>query len=37
VATDIPVLTSITFGKHGSLWATRNALTPGGAEIFRVR
>jgi len=37
VETDIPVLTSITFGKHGSLWATRNALTPGGAEIFRVR
>jgi hypothetical protein len=37
VETDIPVLTSITFGKRGSLWATRNALTPGGAEIFRVR
>jgi hypothetical protein len=37
VETDIPVLTSITFAKHGSLWATRNALTPGGVEIFRVR
>ena len=36
VATGIPVLTAITFGKDGSLWATRNALTPGGVEVFRV-
>jgi hypothetical protein len=36
VADGIPVLTSITFGKDGSLWATRNALTPGSAEVFQV-
>lgn len=36
VADGIPVLTSITFGKDGSLWATRNALNPGSAEVFNV-
>ncbi|HEU4541448.1 MAG TPA: hypothetical protein VFR23_10015 [Jiangellaceae bacterium] len=36
VAGGIPVLTSITFGKDGSLWATSNALTPGSAEVFQV-
>lgn len=36
VATDIPVLTAITFGKDGTLWATRNALTPGGAEVIEL-
>ena len=36
VATGIPVLTAISFGKNGSLWATRNSLTPGGAEVTRI-
>lgn len=36
VATGIPVLTAITFGKDGALWATRNSLTPGGAEVVAV-
>jgi hypothetical protein len=37
VATDIIELTAITFGKDGSLWATRNAVfTPEPAEVFRV-
>lgn len=36
VADGIPMLTAITFGKDGSLWATRNALVPGGAEVFQV-
>ncbi len=36
VASGIPVLTAITFGKDGALWATRNALTPGQAEVFEV-
>jgi len=36
VASGIPVLTAITFGKDGSLWATRNALAPGGAEVVRI-
>jgi hypothetical protein len=37
VETDVPILTSIAFGKHGRLWATRNALIPGQVEVFRVR
>jgi len=36
VATGIPILTAITFGKDGALWATRNALIPGQAEVFEV-
>jgi len=36
VATHVPVPTAITFGKDGSLWATENALTPGGAEVVRI-
>jgi hypothetical protein len=36
VASGIPILTAITFGKDGTLWATRNALTPGQAEVFEV-
>jgi hypothetical protein len=36
VATGIPMLTSITFGKDGTLWATRNALVPGQAEVIEI-
>lgn len=36
VATDIPIVTAITFGTDGTLWATRNALIPGSAEVFEV-
>jgi hypothetical protein len=36
VATGIPMLTAITFGNDGTLWATRNALIPGQAEVFAV-
>lgn len=36
VATGIPVLTAITFGKDGTLWATRNSLTFGGAEVIEL-
>ncbi|HEX6300930.1 MAG TPA: hypothetical protein VF148_10740 [Acidimicrobiia bacterium] len=37
VATEIPELTAITFGKDGILWATRNAVfTPEPAEVFQV-
>lgn len=36
VATEIPILTAITFGNDGALWATRNALIPGMAEVFKV-
>ena len=37
VASDVPVPTAITFDKRGALWATRNALTPGAAEVVKVR
>jgi sugar lactone lactonase YvrE len=37
VETSIPMLTAITFGKDGSLWATTNALVPGAAEVIQVR
>ena len=33
----IPVPSAIAFEKDGTLWATRNTITPGGAEIFKVR
>ncbi|MEL7834537.1 ScyD/ScyE family protein [Fodinibius sp. Rm-B-1B1-1] len=36
VASGIPILTAITFGNDGTLWATRNALIPGAAEVFMV-
>lgn len=36
VASGIPMLTSITFGKDGTLWATRSSLIPGVAEVFKV-
>lgn len=36
IATNIPIVTAITFGKDGSLWATRNALIPGVADVFKV-
>lgn len=32
----IPMLTAITFGKDGSLWATRNALIPGAGEVIQI-
>lgn len=35
-ATGIPILTAITFGTDGSLWATQNALIPGSAEVIQV-
>lgn len=37
VATGIPILTAITFGKKGDLWATQNALIPGLAEVINVQ
>lgn len=33
----IPILTAITFGKDGSLWATKNALIPGLAEVIEIQ
>jgi len=36
VATDIPILTAITFGKDGTLWATKNALLPGEATVVEI-
>lgn len=33
VATGIPVHTSVTFDRSGTPWVSRNALTPGGAEV----
>lgn len=36
VATDIPILTAITFDARGHLWASRNALIPGLAEVYQV-
>jgi hypothetical protein len=36
VATGIPILTAITFGLDGSLWATENALIPGLAGVIAV-
>ena len=33
VASDIPILTSITFGKDGKLWVAKNALIPPIAEV----
>ena len=36
IATSIPMLTAISFDKHGNLWATRNALIPGLAEVIQI-
>lgn len=36
IATGIPMLTAIAFDQSGALWATRNALIPEMAEVFRV-
>ena len=36
VATGIPVLTAITFGKGRTLWATKNALIPSSADIVKI-
>lgn len=36
VVTGIPILTAITFGKDGTLWATQNALIPGSAEVIQI-
>lgn len=36
VASDIPILTAITFGTDGTLWATRNALIPGQGEVVAI-
>ena len=36
VATGIPVLTAITFGNDGTLWATKNALIPGSADVVKI-
>jgi hypothetical protein len=36
VATQIPVPTAIAFDKRGTLWATRNALTLGSAEVVAI-
>jgi|GEM_PF-940334 len=36
VITGVPIHTAITFGKDGSLWATKNALIPNLAEVIKV-
>lgn len=36
IATGIPLLTAISFDKDGNLWAIRNGLIPGQAEVFKV-
>ncbi|NNE75019.1 MAG: ScyD/ScyE family protein [Acidimicrobiales bacterium] len=36
IADEIPLVTAITFDRDGDLWATRNALIPGLAEVFEV-
>lgn len=36
VASDIPLLTAITFDKDGRLYATRNSLIPGLAEVVEI-
>jgi hypothetical protein len=35
-ASGIPILTAITFGKDGTLWATKNALVPGSATVVEI-
>ncbi len=36
VVTGIPILTAITFGNDGTLWATQNALIPDLAEVIAI-
>jgi hypothetical protein len=36
VASGIPILTAITFGENGGLWATENALIPGLASVIQI-
>ena len=36
VATGVPVHTSVAIDKKGTTWVTRNALTPGGAEVISL-
>ena len=36
VASGIPILTAITFDKDGRLWATKNSLIPGQAEVIEI-
>jgi hypothetical protein len=36
VASGIPIPTAMTFGKHGSIWVTKNALIPGLAEVVEL-
>ncbi len=36
VASSVPMVTAVTVGKRGSIWATRNALSPGQAKVFRL-
>lgn len=36
VATGIPILTAITFGTDGTLWATKNALIPDMATVVEI-
>ena len=35
-ATGIPILTAITFGKDGTIWATKNALLPDKAAVVEL-
>ncbi|QYA24509.1 ScyD/ScyE family protein [Gramella sp. MT6] len=37
IASGIPILTSITFDKDGKLYATKNALIPGLAEVIEIQ
>jgi hypothetical protein len=37
VATGIPILTAIAFGDRGALYATKNALIPGEAQVIRIK
>lgn len=37
IASGVPILTALAFDGHGTLWATRNALIPGLAEVFAVQ
>jgi hypothetical protein len=37
VAEDVPQPTAIAFDRDGTLWATRNALVPGGGEVVKIQ
>ncbi|WP_373056565.1 ScyD/ScyE family protein [Zunongwangia sp. H14] len=36
IASNIAMLTAISFDKDGNLWATKNSLIPGQAEVFKI-